>query len=143
MANGNRLTCWPTPDRLGLGLQVKNLAGQQHHPTEEFVQLDTGYSEELLIPYSLFEALNLQHWQLPHALAPYGTTVTGQIIHFLEAYTEVMIPQTGERHRVIAQTFVGNTRFLIGRAFIRRFQILLDGPGRQTCLLRSESAEVS
>jgi predicted aspartyl protease len=140
MADDIRLVCWPTPDRLGIGIQVKNLTGQLHHQTEELIQLDTGYSEELLIPQALFEALNLARWQLPDSISAQGTTVTGQIIKFDEAPVDVVIPKTGEQHRVIAQTFTQNTRFLIGRAFLRRFKILLDGPESQTCLLTSNSS---
>jgi predicted aspartyl protease len=139
MADDIRLVCWPTPDRLGIGIQVRNLAGQEHHQTEELIQIDTGYSEELLIPQALFEALNLARWQLPDSIAAQGTTVTGQIIKFDEAPVDVIIPKTGEQHRVTAQTFVGNIRFLIGRAFLRRFKVLLDGPESRTCLLIPDS----
>ena len=140
MADDVRLICWPTPDRLGIGIQVRNLAGQEHHQTEELIQIDTGYSEELLIPQVLFEALNLARWQLPDSIAAQGTTITGQIIKFDEAPVDVIIPKTGEQHRVTAQTFAGNIRFLIGRAFLRRFKILLDGPGSQTCFLAPDSS---
>ncbi len=139
MADDVSLICWSTPDRLGIGIQLRNLAGELHNPTEELVQLDTGYSEDLLIPHVLFEALNLARWQLPNSVAAQGTTVTGQIINFNEAPVDVIILKTGEQHRVIAQTFAQNTRFLIGRAFLRRFKVLLDGPGSQTCLLTSNS----
>jgi predicted aspartyl protease len=140
MADDVRLICWPTPDRLGIGIQVRNLAGQEHHQTEEPIQIDTGYSEELLIPQVLFEALNLARWQLPDSIAAQGTTITGQIIKFDEAPVDVIIPKTGEQHRVTAQTFAGNIRFLIGRAFLRRFKVLLDGPGSQTCFLAPASS---
>jgi predicted aspartyl protease len=140
MADDVRLICWPTPDRLGIGIQVRNLAGQEHHQTEELIQIDTGYSEELLIPQVLFEALNLARWQLPDSIAAQGTTITGQIIKFDEAPVDVIIPKTGEQHRVTAQTFAGNIRFLIGRAFLRRFKVLLDGPGSQTCFLAPASS---
>lgn len=133
MADDIRLICWSTPDRLGIGIQVRNLAGQAHHQTEDLIQIDTGYSEELLIPQALFETLNLARWQLPDSIAAQGTTVTGQIIQFNEAAVDVIIPKTGEQQRVIAQTFPGNIRFLIGRAFLRRFKVLLDGPASQTC----------
>lgn len=139
MADGVRLTCWPTPDRLALGIQIKNLAGQLHSETEELVQLDTGYSEDVLVPYDLFETLNLGHWRLPQTPTATGTTVTGQVIHLLEAYAYVAAPRTGEQYRVIVQTFDGNTRLLIGRAFLRRFKVLLDGPGGQTCLMTQAS----
>ncbi len=135
MANDVQLVCWPTPDRLAIGIQIRNLAGQFHSQAEELVQLDTGYSEDLLIPQTLFTTLSLERWQSPESLAPRGTTVTGQIITFSEAPIDVIIPRTGKQYRVITQTFPGNTRFLIGRAFLRRFKVLLDGPGQQTCLL--------
>jgi len=140
MGNDVRLICWPTPDRPALGIQIRNPAGQLHYESEDLVQLDTGYSEELLVPYSLFETLGLSRWRLPRVLAPRATTVTGQVIHFVESHAEVIVPTTGEQHRVIVQTFAGNTRFLIGRAFLRRFKVLLDGPGEQTCLLTSQPA---
>ncbi len=137
MADDVCLICWSTPNRLRIGIQIRNLAGELHHPTEDLIQLDTGYSEELLIPQTLFEALNLARWQLPDSVAAHGTTVTGQSINFNEAPVDVIIPRTGEQHQMIAQTFDQNTRFLIGRAFLRRFKVLLDGPGSQTCLLIS------
>ncbi len=135
MADDIRLICWSTPDRLGIGIQIRNLAGQLHNQSEELIQLDTGYSEELLIPQLLFESLSLERWQLPDSVASQGSTVTGQIINFDEAPVNVIIPRTGEQHQVIAQTFAQNDRFLIGRAFLRRFKVLLDGPESQTCLL--------
>jgi predicted aspartyl protease len=101
----------------------------------ELVQIDTGYSEELLIPHAVFDALNLTRWQLPDSVAAQGTTVTGQVIQFYEAPVDILIPEAGEQHRVIVQTFANNTRFLLGRAFLRRFKVMLDGPGGQTCLL--------
>jgi hypothetical protein len=137
MADNISLTCWSTPDRLGIGLQIRNLAGQNHHQNEELVQLDTGYSEELLVPQVLFESLELARWQLPDSVAAQGTTVTGQIIKFNEAPVDIIIPRLGEQHRVIAQTFAQNTRLLLGRGFLRRFKVLLDGPSSQTCLLTS------
>lgn len=139
MANSVQLVCWPTPDRLGLGIQLMNLVGEVHSENEELVQIDTGYSEDILLPYDLFQALNLQFWRLPHSMSPQGTTVTGQVIHFIEAHAIVIIPKTGEQYRIIAQTFAENTRFLIGRSFLRRLKVLLDGPGGQTCLLSPQT----
>lgn len=139
MADDVRLICWSTPDRLGFGIQLSNLAGQIHSKTEEFVQIDTGYSEELLIPDELFDRLRLEYWQFPDSTAPQGTTVTGQVIKFIEAPINVIVPKTGEQRRVTVQTFAGNKRFLIGRKFLRNFKIILDGPGSQTCLLSPAS----
>jgi len=134
MANGVHLICWETSDRFGIGIQIKNLAGKNHEEGEEIVQIDTGFSEEILLPYLLYESLDLNRWRLPSSLSPRGTTVTGQIIHFMESYVDVQIPKTDERYRVIAQTFAGNTRFLIGRGFLRRIRVLLDGVETRTCI---------
>ncbi len=139
MADLIQLTCWPSPDYLVIGIQVRNLAGQLHHSEGELVSIDTGYSGELLIPYSLFETLRLRNWRLPRLNSPRAETVTGQVIQLIEAHAQVIIPKTGEVHQVVVQTFIGNTRFLIGRGFLHRFRILFDGPARQTCLLTLES----
>ena len=142
MADVVRLTCWPSPDRLALGIQLRNLAGQLHSETEELTQIDTGYSGDLLVPFPLFVHLNLHLWSLPHQVSPQGTTVTGEIIQFIEAEAEVVIPQAGQHFAVIVQTFLGNGRFLIGRNLLRHLKVLLDGPGSQTCLLTpTDSAE--
>ncbi len=135
MADRVRLACWPSVDRFGIGIQVITPAGLLHSEQEEWVQIDTGYSEALLIPYLLFERLQLAKWQLPISKNPYGQTVTGQLIYFIEAKAFVQISKTGIRYSIIVQTFEGNSRFLIGRALLRQMKVLLDGPGGQTCLL--------
>lgn len=139
MADSIQLICWPSPDYLVIGIQVRNLAGQLHQPEGELVPIDTGYNGELLIPYSLFETLHLRNWRLPRLKSTLAETVTGQVIQLIEAHAQVVISKTGEVHQVLVQTFIGNTRFLIGRGFLHRFRILFDGPARQTCLLTLES----
>lgn len=139
MADELRLTCWHTPDRLALNIQLQNLAGVLHNPDAGLVQIDTGYSEELLIPHFVFDELNLAFWQRPDSITGQGITVTGQVIHFTESILDVLIPDAGIRQRVVVQTFPQNNRFLLGRAFLRRYKIILDGPGAQTCLLLSKT----
>jgi predicted aspartyl protease len=126
MADDLRLICWETPDRLAFGIQVSNPVEQVEGDDEILVQLDTGYSGELLMPYDLFTRLALNQWRLPSSVN--ATTVTGETIQLFEAHAQVIIPKIQERQRIIAQTFQGSTRFLIGRAFLRRSRVLLDGP---------------
>lgn len=137
MADVVRLVCWPSPDRLAIGIQLRNLAGQFHQEAEELIQLDTGYSGEILVPFDRFVSLSLHRWSISYRDSPQGSTVTGQIIHFIEAEAEIFIPKTSQVFPVIVQTFVGNGRFLISRGFLRHLKVLLDGPGSQTCLLTS------
>ena len=133
MANGVHLICWEASDRFGIGIQIKNLAGIAHKEGRRSSKL-IPVTAKILLPYSLYESLDLNRWRLPSSLSPHGTTVTGQIIHFMESYADVQIPKTGEHYRVIAQTFSGNTRFLIGRGFLRRIRVLLDGVEARTCI---------
>jgi hypothetical protein len=140
MADGVRLVCWPTPDRVAIGIQLRNLLGQSHHETEDLIQLDTGYSGDILIPFDLFVRLKFHLWSLSHQVSSQGSTIIGQIIQFIEAEAEIFVPQTGQSFPVIVQTFADNTRFLIGRNFLRQLKVLLDGPGGQTCLLTSAPA---
>ncbi len=42
-----------------------------------------------------------------------------------------------KQHRppeVFTETFEGNDEFSLGRSFIRKFKVLLDGPGNRVCL---------
>jgi hypothetical protein len=120
-----------------MGIQLKNLSGQAHHPREELVPIDTGYSEEVLVPYRIFERLQLERWLLPGPHVAQGSTVTGEVVDFIQTRALITIPNANEQYPVIAQTFIGNTRFLIGRAFLRHFKVLLDGPEQQTCLVQT------
>ena len=140
MADNVRLICEETPDYPALALQLKNLAGQAYRGQATLMQLDTGYSEELLIPQSVFATLQLERWYEPSQAIVQAKTITGQSIKMRAALAEVVIPQTALTYRVTVQTFAGNARFLIGRAFLRRFKVVLDGPGGLTCLMQSADA---
>lgn len=127
--------CWQHPNRYVMGIQLMNLNGELHSDSAEPVQIDTGYSEMLLIPHDLFQALRLKRRRQPAMNITRATTVSGESLDMIEAHALVLISKMGEHHHVVVQTFSGNTRFLIGRAFLRRFKVLLDGPGGQTCLI--------
>jgi predicted aspartyl protease len=135
MANELLAHCWQHPNRYVIGIQLMNLNGALHSDSEEPVQIDTGYSEMLLIPYDLFQTLRLKRRRQPAMNITRATTVSGEALQLIEAHAVVLIPKTNEQHHIVVQTFIGNTRFLIGRAFLRRFKVLLDGPGAQTCLI--------
>ena len=96
-------------------------------------QIDTGYSGELLIPHFWYERLGLQDWTATEA--PFGQTVSGEPLDLIEAIGIVEIPRLREEVTVVVQTFENNNRLLIGRAFIRRYKLILDGPNKLTCIL--------
>jgi len=88
-----------------------------------------------LVPYDLYIQLSLRRWQYPRQLWSVGTTASGEKLELILSRGYVVIPAIGQQFEVLIDTFVGNIRFLLGRAFLRRFQTLLDGPGRRVCLI--------
>jgi len=102
------------------------------------VQLDTGYDGELLLPYKLYQGLTLYQWEYPEEYWPVGKTVSGEIIELILAKGQVLIPRWNVALEVFIETFEGNGEFLLGRSFIRKFKVLLDGPGNKVCLIDSK-----
>ena len=94
------------------------------------VQLDTGYDGELLLPYKLYQGLALYQWEYPEEYWAVGKTVSGEM-----AKGQVLIPKWNVALEVFIETFEGNEEFLLGRSFIRKFKVLLDGPGNKVCLV--------
>jgi predicted aspartyl protease len=127
---------WESEDLFAIGIQVRTLAGTVHSKSEELVQLDTGYDGELLLPYQLYEDLGLAQWEYPEEYWSVGKTVSGEIINLILARGQVVIPRWGTASEVLIDTFDGNEEFLLGRRFIRKYKILLDGPGKRVCLMK-------
>lgn len=101
------------------------------------MQLDTGYDGELLLPYKLYQDLALYQWEYPEEYWPVGKTVSGEIIELILAKGQVLIPKWNVALEVFIETFEGNSELLLGRSFIRKFKVLLDGPGNKVCLIDS------
>ncbi len=109
-----------------------------HSENEELVQLDTGYDGELLLPsYKLYQDLAFYRWEYPEEYWPVGKTVSGEIIELILAKGQVLIPKWNVALEVFIETFEGNGELLLGRSFIRKFKVLLDGPGNKVCLIDS------
>ena len=134
MDHRNTTICWPSPDHFVIGIQVQTPAGQVHADTEELVPLDTGFRGELLLPDKLYAELNLALWELPTELWATGSTVSGEILVLRASQGFIVIPKLGRRFPALFHTFDGNQRMLIGRGFLHRIRVLLDGPGNQVCL---------
>lgn len=137
MADTTQRLCWPSPDYYVIGIQVKNFKGQLHAGTETPVMLDTGYDGELLLPYDLYERLELGAWQYPEKYWSVGLTASGERLIMPLSRARLIVSQWKREFEVLVDTFPGNAEFLVGRAFMRRFKFELDGPNGQTCLIGS------
>ena len=135
MADQKDMICWERASTFSIGVQLKTPGGRVHSPSEELIELDTGYEGEVLVPYDLYVEMELYGWEYPEIFWATGRTVSGEILHMPLSYGYLVIPRWGREIRVSIETFVGNSEFLIGRALIRRYRFLLDGPGNRTCLL--------
>ena len=129
--------CWDSEDFFAIGIQIGTFAGMIHSENEELVQLDTGYDGELLLPYKLYQDLAFYRWEYPEEYWPIGKTVSGEIIELILAKGQVLIPKWNVALEVFIETFEGNGELLLGRSFIRKFKVLLDGPGNKVCLIDS------
>jgi len=144
MENSEKITieetiCWDSEDLFAIGIQIRTFGGMLHSEAEELVQLDTGYDGELLLPYKLYQDLALYQWEYPEEYWPVGKTVSGEIIELILAKGQVLIPRWNIALEVFIETFEGNEELLLGRSFIRKFKVLLDGPSNKVCLIDSSA----
>jgi hypothetical protein len=134
MENTTQRVCWPSPDHYVIGAQVKNLKGQLHS-AQVWAVLDTAYDGELLLSYNLYEWLELGVWQYPEKYWSVGLTASGEKLVMPLSRAYLVIGKLGREFEVLVDTFQGNTEFLIGRTFMRRFRFELGGPESKTCLI--------
>jgi len=135
MANTERLTCWSSEDAFVIGVQLRTIDGQFHAETEELVEVDTGYAGDVLVPWNLYIDLELYGWELDEELWSVGISISGEVFPLVLSRGYIVIPRLGQEFLVLIDSFEGNDQFLIGRSFLRRLRMLLDGPEGQTCLL--------
>jgi len=64
-----------------------------------------------------------------------GISISGEVFPLVLSRGYIVIPRLGQEFLVLIDSFEGNDQFLIGRSFLRRLRMLLDGPEGQTCLL--------
>ncbi|OGO42512.1 MAG: hypothetical protein A2Z04_01665 [Chloroflexi bacterium RBG_16_57_9] len=133
MADAEKLTCWDSEDVFTIGIRLKTLGGQFHVDDEEPVELDTGYGGDLLVPWEMYTALELYGWEYPEEHWSVGISVSGERFEMPLSQGILVIPRLGREFEVLIDTFEGNEQFLIGRGFIRKHRILLDGPGNRVC----------
>jgi len=58
MANRVKLNCWPSPDFLVIGIQLKNLAGRLHSEVEELFLVPPFARSQILFGNACLDALH-------------------------------------------------------------------------------------
>ena len=133
MADAENLICWDSEDIFAIGVRLQTPGGQFHADTEELVELDTGYGGDVLVPWEMYVDLELYGWEYPEEQWSVGISVSGEEFEMPLSRGVLVVPRLGREFDVSMDTFEGNEQFLVGRGFIRRHKVLLDGPGNRVC----------
>jgi hypothetical protein len=136
MADAETLVCWDSEDIFAIGARLKTPGGYSLIDTEQLIELDSGYSGELLVPWKMYVDLELYGWEYPEEEWSLGISVSGEHFEMPLSKAVLSIPRLGQDLEVSTDTFEGNEQFLIGRAFMRRYKILLDGPENRVCFIQ-------
>lgn len=96
--------------------------------TDDLAVVDTGFTGEILISTTLYDMLELNKWEnIPNR----HSTADGRCVETLISNGSILIPKLHlEPFNVEIITMEGrkNGPILIGAKFLRKFQLLLDGP---------------
>ncbi len=95
MADQKDMICWERASTFSIGVQLKTPGGRVHSPSEELIELDTGYEGEVLVPYDLYVEMELYGWEYPEIFWATGRTVSGEILHMPLSYGYLVIPRWG------------------------------------------------
>jgi hypothetical protein len=142
MASATALICWDAADVFAMGVQLQAPDGRVHSPNEELVELDTGYTGEVLAPWRLYVALELYGWEVAEELWSEGISVTGETFPMPLSEAILRVPKLDATFSVQVDTFEDNDQFLIGRAFLRKHRLLLDGPASRVCIIPSAATTI-
>ena len=135
MVDTGKLICWDSEDIFAISIRLKTPGGQFHADAEEPVELDTGYGGDVLVPWEMYVGLELYGWEYPQEHWSVGISVSGEEFEMPLSRGVLVVPKLGLDFEVRIDTFEGNKQFLIGRGFIRRHRVLLDGPNNRVCFL--------
>lgn len=138
MANEEEIS-WPYTNLPYLGIRLKAPSGEEYPiANEKLVMIDTGFSEEILLPKDLYEDLAFNMWEEPE---PEEFEIAdGRVREMIVARGYILIPKIGSRsfpvrvHRFLNGE-EGTNEIIIGVKFIKKFKLLLDGPAVKVRIL--------
>lgn len=140
MADEEEEISWSYRDDLPyLGVRLSTPAGKEYPlVNEEQVLIDTGFSEEILLPKNIYEQLGLNMWEAPESEG--FKLVDGTSIDLIPSKGYLLIPKLRAAPFPVIVHKASNeiqdtNEIIIGAKFIKRFKLLLDGPADKTIIL--------
>ncbi|MCK4847873.1 MAG: hypothetical protein KAT16_02485 [Candidatus Heimdallarchaeota archaeon] len=99
--------------------------------------IDTGYDGNLIVPYYVFNQLDLFRFQYPEEIEAVGEMLSGDKISLTSAEASICIENTEYEFIVLIDTFESCNEVLVGREFINSFILTLNGPNKSGTLIFS------
>lgn len=133
------VNCYPydrVADQPCLKIQLSNFAEERWHD-DTLAPIDTGFSGAVMLPNESYEFFMIG--ELPRGLWKEYRTMTGP----LQMKVARAFVQTEEEHMVetvVETPLFGTGKLLLGRAVLNSLSVLLDGPAKVTCLVKSADA---
>ena len=139
MANKEEEISWPYTDSPYLEIRLRSVSEEEYPLNDgELVMIDTGFSEDILVPISIYKHLMLDKWEEPDEgmliLADKSIMLTriakGYILipKFSSGLFEVRVHCAYKKEQDTAE-------IVIGLGFIKKFKLLLDGPSSKLYIL--------
>ncbi len=130
---------WPYNLHPCLGVRLKTASGEEYPLTDEkLVMVDTGYSGEVLLPRNLYQDLGFNMWEEPEP--DRFILGDGSSVSMIAARGHLLVPKLRSEpfpvriHRILGENQDTN-EIIIGVRFIKRFELLLDGPANKVSIL--------
>ena len=139
MANEAQEISWHyQDDQPHIGIRIQNDDGEEYPiEGEKLVLLDTGWTNGIILPISIYNQLNLQNWEEGgteiYALADNSD------MEVLASWGYLLIPRILKNYSVKfyrpLHEFQDGNEILIGMNIINELKLLLDGPQKMLYLI--------
>jgi len=122
-------------DKPAIKVELKNLK-LEPYPNSVILTLDTGFEGSILLPRNMYEFFQVA--ELPRKFWRTYISLAGRITMRVSRAILSIEPNFEEEVYVETPEYGPGTK-LIGRELLNMFPIILDGPKKQVCMVKSAS----
>ncbi|MCE7734166.1 MAG: hypothetical protein GPJ54_04750 [Candidatus Heimdallarchaeota archaeon] len=111
---------------------MKNYFETKEEKLEALV--DTGYDGDIVIPFSIYQKLQLSQHEYPDDQMGLIETASGELISLKSASAIIEFVEIEISIVVIVDTFTRGSEIIIGRKLLESFRTILDGSDKKIML---------
>jgi predicted aspartyl protease len=129
------ITCYQhesVADHPYIKIRLSSVA-RERWPEDLSAPIDTGFSGALMLPSEYYEFFMIG--ELPRKLWKEYRTMTGPL-QMRVARAFIQVGEEAPDETLVETPLLGAGKLLVGRAILKRLAVLLDGPGRLSCLMQ-------